>query len=258
MTNRPGFREFELDLMKAVLDQLIPCLDSMDGELLTLANVESLPEAQGIYQLIHAGNVKYIGKTDADAGLKKRLARHVLKFVNRHNIKPEDVHFKAVHIYVLTAMDVESELIKYYKSKKIKPEWNGSSFGSNDPGRERETTNKPPDGFDAQFPINIDLPVDVVPAGTHTIHEVLWRLKEALPYAFRYETTKKKSSRAYRTDPHPDYLSSFITVPSGEVTVRQLLHQMVTSLPTGWQATAFTSHIILYRESKIYKHGKRL
>lgn len=75
----------------------------------------------------------------------------------------------------VTAMDVESRLIAHYGA-----EWNGSGFGSNDPGRERETTNKPEQGFDARFPIDIDLPVEILAPGDYTVDDALIALKEAL------------------------------------------------------------------------------
>jgi hypothetical protein len=90
-----GFVAFELDLMKAVMDQLVPSLDGLNGAPLTLANASDLPDAQGVYLLIHDGAVRYVGKTDAQAGLRTRLVRHARKFEQRRNIKPEDVMFSA-------------------------------------------------------------------------------------------------------------------------------------------------------------------
>lgn len=78
-----GFIAFELDLMKAVMDQLVPTLDTLDGAPLTQQNASALPDAQGVYMLLHAGTVRYVGKTDAQAGLRTRLTRHVTKFEHR-------------------------------------------------------------------------------------------------------------------------------------------------------------------------------
>ena len=85
----PGYVEFELDLLGAVLNELRPCLDKMEAAPLTRPNVDDLPNAQGVYQLIHDGKVKYLGKTDAKAGLRARLAKHVQKLQNRHGLKPK-------------------------------------------------------------------------------------------------------------------------------------------------------------------------
>lgn len=249
-----GFIAFELDLMGAVIHQLVPKLDVMTGESLTRTATTELPDAQGVYLLVHEGEAHYVGKTDAQAGLRTRLTRHVAKFEQRKNITPADVEFKAAQILVLTAMDIETELIRHYKA-----DWNGSGFGSNDPGRERETTAKPPQSFDAQFPINIDLPLDILTPGTTTVHQALMELKLALPFTLRYELLPEaKGSQAFRTRPHLDLPASPITIPPGPMTVRQAMQLVLAALPMGWQATHFVSHIILYKESRSYVHGTQI
>ena len=50
-----GFIAFELDLMGAVMNQLIPTLDATGSAPLTLDNAQALPDAQGVYLLIHDG-----------------------------------------------------------------------------------------------------------------------------------------------------------------------------------------------------------
>lgn len=246
-----GFIAFELDLMAAVMNQLIPTLEAMSSAPLTLANAQALPEAQGVYLLMHEGHVRYVGKTDAEAGLRTRLMRHARKFEQRRNVRPEDIGFKAAQILVLTAMDIESKLIAHFGS-----EWNGSGFGSNDPGRERETTNKPEQGFDATFPIDIDIPLPLLPPGRQTAHSALVALKSALPYTLRFELEAgAKGSHAFRTRPHPDLAAAHITAPDRPLTVREALRLIVASLPQGWQATYFVSHVILYKESRTYAHG---
>jgi hypothetical protein len=246
-----GFIAFELDLMGAVIHQLVPKLDAMIGEPLTRAATAQLPDAQGVYLLVHQGQVQYVGKTDAQAGLRTRLTRHVAKFEQRDNIVSSDVEYKAAQILVLTAMDIETELIRHYKA-----DWNGSGFGSNDPGRERETTAKPPQGFDARFPINIDLPVDVLTPGPTTVHQALMQLKLALPYTLRYELLPgARGSQAFRTRPHVDLPAAPITIPPGPMTVRQAMQLILAALPAGWQATYFVSHLILYKESRAYATG---
>lgn len=253
MTEIAGYEIFELDLMRAIMDQLIPILDGMDGAALTKENAQALPEAQGIYQIIHEGTVKYIGKTDAKAGLRLRMTRHWEKLLRRDNIVPAEVQFRAVRVLVMTAVDVESELISHYGA-----DWNGSGFGSNDPGRERETTGKPAQSFDGQYPINIDLDLDLsecgIALGTYSVHDILWRVKEYLPFTLRYETTSR-AANAYKAKPHGDYLTSNIKITNLSTTVRVLMGQILSALPTGWQATSFVSHVILYKETRTYKHG---
>lgn len=250
-----GFIAFELDLMGAVMHQLIPTLDQTESAPLTLANTQALPDKQGVYLLIHDDEICYVGKTDADAGLRTRLMRHVRKFEQRHNVKPSDVNYKAAQILVLTAMDVETKVIQHYRA-----EWNGSGFGSNDPGRNRETTNKPEQGFDTRFPVDIDVPVQILKPGTMTVHEALIALKEGLPYTLRYEVTlppprTKVGSHDYRLNPHSDMQASQVLIPPGSLTVRGAMKLIVSAMPRGWQATYFVSHIILYKENRTYLHG---
>lgn len=238
------------------MTQIIPALDTMSSAPLTSTNALQLPDAQGVYLLMYDGQIRYVGKTDAEAGLRTRMARHARKFEQRLNVRPEDVSFKAAQILVLTAMDIETKVIAHYGS-----EWNGSGFGSNDPGRERETTDKPDQGFDAQFPIDIDMPLEILPSGAMSVHEALMALKIALPYTLRYEVKlppgrKKVGSHDFRTNPHPDMRASTVMIPGGPMTVRATLQRIVAALPRGWQATYFVSHLILYRETRAYLHGE--
>jgi hypothetical protein len=253
MTKISGYEIFELDIMKAIMDQLIPILDRMEGAELTKENAQLLPAAQGVYQIIHRDAVKYIGKTDAKTGLRLRMTRHWERLLHRDNIAPTDVQFRAVRVLVMTAVDVERELISHYRA-----DWNNSGFGSNDPGRERETTGKPAQSFDGQYPINIDLALDLtecgIPVGNHSVHEVLWRIKEFLPFTLRYETTSR-AANAYKARPHPDYVASTINIPHPLTTLRALMGHILSALPNGWQATTFVSHVILYKETRSYEHG---
>lgn len=250
-----GFIAFELDLMGAVMHQLIPTLDQTESTQLTLANTQTLPDKQGVYLLIHDDEIRYVGKTDADAGLRTRLMRHVQKFEQRQNVQPSDVSYKAAQILVLTAMDVETKVIQHYRA-----EWNGSGFGSNDPGRNRETTDKPEQGFDARFPLDIDVPAQILDPGRMTVHEALIALKQGLPYTLRFEVSlppprTKVGSHDYRINPHPDMPASQIVVPPGPLSVRDTMQLIVAALPAGWQSTYFVSHIILYKENRNYLHG---
>lgn len=250
-----GFIPFELDLVGAVIHQIVPQLDQMQSEPLTRAAARTLPDAQGVYLLIHQNKVHYVGKTDAEAGLRTRLTRHVSKFEHRDNVVPTDIFYKAAQILVLTTMDVETKLISHYNA-----DWNGSGFGSNDPGRRRETTAKPPRGFDHRFPINIDIPLNFLTPGPRSVHEVLMELKQGLPYTLRYQVRAGADgeSQAYRTKPHPDHPATTVNVPNLPITTRDAMKLIVSALPTGWQATYFASHVILYKESQGYAYGKAI
>ena len=197
-----GYKEFEFDLPRALLASLIKLLDHMEAGSLDGSTLDELPDAQGVYQLLHAQQIVYIGKTDSEAGLKRRLDRHFNKVQHRRNLDVNDVLFKAVRVLVFTAMDLETQLIRHYKDQGCQL-WNGSGFGANDPGRERETTNKAPDSYDARYPIDIDLPAALLPEGQYEVSEALNKLKAVLPYVLRFETQRTAGAMYREADLTP-------------------------------------------------------
>ncbi|MBV5327417.1 MAG: GIY-YIG nuclease family protein [Chlorobium sp.] len=246
-----GYANFEFDLPGALLDRLVNVLDGMDFATLTPKNAATIPDAQGVYQLFLDGNLVYIGKTDADAGLKARLERHAKKIQHRIALNPTRVTFKAVRIYVFTAIDLETQLIRHYGGAQ-RVCWNGSGFGSNDPGRERDTSEYKNDHFDVQFPIDIDRPLKVSFLVTLTAIEVLSSIKAISPYVFRFQTAAKRSKK-----PHPDLANTDVKmVTNNLITARHIIQQVVSQLPEGWQATKLPSHLILYKEIKSYSQGE--
>jgi hypothetical protein len=235
-----GFREFEFDLPGALLEKLVQVLDGMEIAPLDVGVLASVPEAQGIYQLFLDGRLVYIGKTDAEAGLFRRLARHSRKTLHRHNLAPERVGFKAVRIFVFTAMDLETQLIRHYTAE-AGTAWNGSGFGANDPGRKRDTSE--PGRFDSEFPIDIDRSLGVDLSGTTTAAAVATQLKATLPYTLRFQSAGPRSRR-----PHPELESTSVTMTAASTSARTALEELTRQLPTGWQATALSALLILYKE----------
>jgi hypothetical protein len=240
----PGYVDFEFDLPGALLTRLVQVLDQLVPAALDLAFLADIPDAQGVYQLFFDGALVYIGKTDAEAGLRRRLERHQYKIQHRAGLDPARVAFKAVRIYVFTAVDLETQLINHYGGFAA-VRWNGSGFGSNDPGRERDTTTYRPEHFDAIFPIDIDRALDLMLPASGTAAAVLFLLKSTLPYVFRYQSAGPRSRR-----PHPDLEATVVSMSAGPpVTARRVIQEIVRQLPTGWQATQLPSHIILYKEA---------
>ena len=249
------FKEFEFDLPGALKAGLISLLDGMETGPLQPNVAAEVPEAQGVYQLFYEGTLVYVGKTDAEAGLRTRLTRHARKIMHRPTLTGA-VRFKAVRIMVFSAMDLETQLIKHYRFlNNGAAAWNGSGFGSNDPGRERETTNRQPDGFDDKHPISIDLPGEYLAPGTVPVATALADLKAVLPYTLRYETLRDERGRAQRGRPHTDLLAAEVSIPPTPQTVRGLMLAIRAAVGTDWQATAFASHVILYKESRLYQYG---
>lgn len=257
----PGYAEFEFDLPEALLAHLVRALDRITTAPLVESAVSAVPEHQGIYQLFLDGKLVYIGKTDAEAGLQRRLIRHAWKIQHRRGLDPERVTFRAMRVYVFTAIDLETQLIGYFGGLSAVP-WNGSGFGANDPGRERDTTKYKDDHYDVMFPIDIDRDLgDAVFANSATTPETalsaLIKLKRHLPYILRFEATIRNPDRTKdprKNLPHPDLAHEF-SVPQNARTARELLVAITRSLKPGWQLTGFPSHVILYCENREYAHG---
>ena len=244
-----GFIEFEFDLPEGLLTNLVRVFDSMDTAVLTQENVAQIADAQGVYQLRLDGQLVYIGKTDAAAGLRKRLERHARTIQHRLNLDATRVTFKAVRVFVFTAIDLETQLIRHY-GKIASVAWNFSGFGSNDPGRERDTTNVKPDGFDDQFPIDIDRSLDQFLPSPAKAAAVLAQLRNHLPYILRFEPARPRTRQ-----PHPELAETDVSLPQPPHTARAIIKTVIATLPAGWQATAFPGRIIIYRENRDYPFG---
>ncbi len=256
------YESLEFDLPAALTERLVGLFDEMPRGVLNPTTIRHVgADAQGVYQLFVDAELVYIGKTDADAGLGKRLLRHASKVAGRKNLDCKSVSFKAIRVYVFTVMDLEQLLIAHYKkvigtnrSGEKALAWNNSGFGSNDPGRERDTSEVKADHFDAQFPIDLDHTITVPDAGTATsIAVVLAHLKGALPYLLRYQSAVGKRG------PHADLVSTYVTISKRTDTVRSVLKQIAVALGSKWQVTALPGYIILYKEKKgRYKHAVSL
>lgn len=234
------FLQFDLDLVKALAEQLIAAFDTLEVGDLTPENINTVPKAQGVYELFRNGTLVYVGKADK---LCSRLLEHRRKIAGRKNIEVGEMGFKCLTINKnWSALAPETSLITYYKGQPSGCEWNGNGFGIHDPGRERETTNKAPDGFDSQYPIRDEWPCVDIKAGKWNVRELLASMKKGLPYLLRYDTK------------HKDYEKALVNIPKAGLSATQLLSRVTKQLP-GWQATRFPSHMILYKEHRDYKHG---
>ena len=241
-----GFREFEFNLPDALLASLIEAFEDMESASLLREHVVQLPEAQGVYQLLYEDNIVYVGKTDGEAGLRQRLGRHAFSIQHRRNLDESLVKFRALRVFVFTAVDLEAQLIKHYGGKS-KVTWNNSGFGSNDPGRERDTTKIKVGGFDDLFPIDLDRPIELVGLKDPIIAaDVLAALRREVPYIIRAQTLKKR--------PHPDLLVA-AGRGQGLTTAREVIRSILEGLPPGWQATMLPGRIILYHEQREYSAG---
>lgn len=244
-----GYVEFEFELTQALLERLVEVFDGLTAAPLKQGIVDRVRDKQGVYQLFFDGTLVYIGKTDGEAGIRTRLGRHAKKILHRKRLDPARVGFKAVRLFVFTVVDLEKQLIAHYGGVK-KVAWNGSGFGSNDPGRERDTTKIKEGNFDAVYPINIDRALDVRFKTSMRAADALARLKDALPYVLRYQKVGGK--------PHEDLADTTVTIRKEHHTTRRLITSITRQLPKGWQATALKSHVILYKENEKYVGAETL
>lgn len=243
------YTEFEFDLPGALLERLVNSFEEMDGGPLDSKTVADIPNEQGVYQLFLDNNLVYIGKTDADAGLRSRLARHAKKILHRRNLIPTRVSFKAIRVFVFTAMDLESDLIKHYGGTK-NVAWNGSGFGSNDPGRRRDTSEVKDNHYDWQYPVNIDEEINFTSQPGGSVADALSKLRQTLPYTLRYET--QQSGRT----PHPELQEAILEPIRSPSTCRLIIEKALLKLPAGWQATALPGYVIIYRENRNYDRAE--
>lgn len=243
-TEIDGYVEFEFDLPAALLVRLIDVFSEVTATPLSLQSTRDIPDEQGVYQLFLDGELVYVGKTDGDAGLRSRLGRHSIKMLHRKGLDPARVSYKAVRVFVFTAMDLEGDLIRHYGGVG-ELAWNGSGFGSNDPGRKRDTTEVKSENFDAQYPIDFDLPLPVEIEEGEAAGDVVAKLKRVLPYTLRYQTAGGRSRK-----PHKDLANTNLPALAGKPSARALLRHVVAGLPSGWHATALPGYIIMYKNDK--------
>ncbi len=241
-------REFDFQLARAILEQLVESFESLDVGQLSVENLRAVAHRQGIYQLFLNGVLVYIGKADMD--LSDRLTRHMYTLSGRCGIDIGDCGFKGLYVHHNWAAAAhEDALIKFFQDQC---EWNNSGFGSNDPGRERESTKYKPTHFDSRFPINLDWATPL-PGGEYQIDDLLQKLKEASPYTFRFELDGRK-----RGVPHPELAGAAVVLPAAQLSVRAVLDIVRAALPAGWQATQLPGRVILYKEAREYTHGNLL
>jgi hypothetical protein len=242
------FAPFEIDIVTALAEQLVSAFTELEVATLTPEHIAQVPKEQGVYHLYRNGTLVYVGKAD---DLRGRLDDHRYKISGRRNIEVSEISFNCLTVHKnWTALAPETSLIAHYKAQAGVCEWNGNGFGIHDPGRNREETNKEPDGFDSQFEIREDWPCTWVYAREWNVLELLIRMKEELPFLLRYQTLEKKK---YRSG-HPEYNSVAISVPQPGMAAAELLRLVTQHIP-GWQATRFPGYMILYKEHRNYTHG---
>jgi hypothetical protein len=234
------FAHFDLDLVSALADQLVEAFAKLDAGSFTAEHIKQVPTGRGVYQLFRNGTLVYVGKAH---NLRNRLTQHRGKITGRQHLNVGEITFKCLTVPKnWTPLAHEETLINHYKAQGGICEWNGNGFGPHDPGRQRDTTNKPPEGFDSQFPIREDWSCAPINAGDWNTGKLLAAMKKELPYLLRYDTK------------HDDYKKVNVQVPKAGMSAMELMKLITKALP-GWQSTRFPSHMILYKEKREYAQG---
>jgi hypothetical protein len=239
---------FDLDLHRAVREQLLEAFANLQPGALDEANISDVHLVEGVYQLYCQEVLVYVGKAD---NLRSRLGQHRRKLSGRQNIDLGQVKFAALETNPnWTALAPEAALIAHFTQAGLAA-WNGNGYGNHDPGRNREERNEAPDGFDRLYPIRHDWSLSLE-AGDYNVNELLQRVKSDLPFLLRYQT----STKAWRQG-HPDYNNVTVHIVHPNMRINELLELIAQHAP-GWQATRFSSHVIFYKENRQYAFGTRI
>ncbi|WP_433330181.1 GIY-YIG nuclease family protein [Spirillospora sp. CA-294931] len=232
--------EFKLSITRALASQLSETLIQLTPAPLTTSALERVEARPGVYELFLEGERVYVGK--ASSSLQERLQRHRSKLSGRLHIDLRRVEFVCVYVDEdLDAAAPEKLLIKKYRAQGGVP-WNTNGFGNKDPGRQRDTSLVRASHFDATYPI--DLGVEINLGLSHwRVSSLLEAVKERLPFNFRFE----RSAQAKRV-----LQTTSVEVPNASSPLENLVPIIVGQLPNGWQATALPGYLILYRERREY------
>lgn len=239
MANVAPTAEFKLSITKALADQLAAALDPLDPAPLTEHSLSRVQQRPGVYLLFVDRQKVYVGKAKTD--LQERLHQHRRKLSGRARIHPDTITFVCVYVDEdLDAAAPETLLIKKYQATESLP-WNNNGFGNKDPGRQRDTSLVKASHFDANYPINLDVKVELAP-GHWRLDKLLEATKKTLPFNLRYDRSAKAKDA---------YMNTTIRVPAA-MTVRELMPAIATSLPAGWQVTVLPGYLVVYKEDQDY------
>ena len=240
------FDYFRFSLPRAVTEQLVERLEQLAPSPLnddTLAQLWAFQRksetAQGVYVIYQRGAAAYAGKAD---GIAERLAEHLWKLRGRRGIDLATIGFKALLLDENWSTSANEDLLISHFRAKNECRWNGSGFGPKDPGKNRDGGE--PNWFDNSFPVHDDYPVENV-VDTMSVGAVLGRIKEQVPYLFRYDVPPKSAET-------PVLLRG---VPR---TARALALAVTGTLGKEWQLMLFKNGFTLYRANKTYSYGVQI
>jgi predicted Rdx family selenoprotein len=250
---RRPYAQFDFDIARAVLEQLVGAFRALPIGRLEPNIFKKIDAGQGVYQLFLEEKLMYIGK--ADKNLRGRLDRHYRMLAARQNIDIEKLGFKAMLIHKnWTTWTTEAALIRFFGEEAP---WNASGLGSNDPGHNREDTAEEAT-FNSRYPIDPCYVCDWIPSGEHVAWDLLEAFKKDLPYLLRFHKVTRKFKSQADHQAVKELKETRVSVPSENMSAKDLLVTIAKQLPVGWQATQFPGRLILYKERAVYRHGHRI
>lgn len=237
--------DFKLSITKALGDQLAEALTTLTPAPLTEENLKSLRGLPGVYQLRFRGELVYVGK--ADKSLPVRLGKHLRKLSGRVGIDLEDITFTALYVEEdFSAVAPEKLLINRF-SAVGEASWNNNGFGINDPGKERDTTVFDPKHFDQIYPANLDWVIDGLTPGGQTLFDLLKKVKDSLPYTFRFSREKEHQAL---------YQETTVALNTTSATADELFRVISGALPAPWRVVALPGYVILYPNQSVYRSAR--
>jgi len=248
---------FVFPMQRVLLEEITDQLQRLTPIPLTVESINALKAYEatprereirkGLYILHYKGEVCYAGK--ADVSLSSRLTEHFVKLSARMGITPAQVDFRCLYLDEnWSATAHEQALIAHFQSKGVCA-WNNGGFGNNDPGRQRDKTELRADHFDRMFPIDPNLPIELLEK-KGSILRLLEGVKASVPYNFRFELRKKNA--AAEAEIAKEYSSVVDLTDVRPATAKSLLHAIVDALGPQWQVTFLYGYVILYKEGFDY------
>lgn len=239
---------FEFDIATPLFDQLANDFAKLKPDPLQPESLENVENRPGLYGLHYQESLVYVGK--ADESSRERLSKHRRQLEGRIGISPEEVSFRCLHFaHTWDPFKPESHMIRKYN-----PTWNLRGFGPNDPGRMRDKTRLKDDHWHVLYPIDPDYRCENIPAGDYDVLELLRLVCKEAPYWVRFQGNRsgktEEEQRVYE-EAHRDFsMSSPIAIPSGRMSVQELICLAVQALPnpSEWQVTLLPSHLLIYKE----------
>lgn len=240
----PFSQEFRLSITKALGDQLAEALRTLTPTPLSAGALAKVARRSGVYQLFLDGELVYVGK--AEASIPNRLGQHLRKISGRRHIDLSRMSFTCLYVSEdFSAVAPEKLLIKRIRAERLMP-WNTNGFGNKDPGRNRDNTVLKSNHFDVQYPIDLDLEIIRSHSGPMVVGDLLQRLKEELPYNFRYKS------------PPNAVQSREVKVPFAKASASACFQALSAELPDSWQISALMGYVIMYDDGGVdYPSGWR-